>query len=180
VSTFATPYPAVYAGISNLQVYAGNTRARIDVVVTECQYCWGHDGEGNYADNYFSHAMLRTVGIYDSSVGLAEKSSGFLLQNNIFEHLDERMPDHSMISRTLRCIDIDSHREVFSRVVGLLAERGVLKEAAVGYERVDLAGERRAQLLRFPYDTNCKAMSQVPGVWYWLGFSPHSRQYSLF
>jgi hypothetical protein len=100
VSTFATLYPAVHAGISNLQVYAGNTRARTDVVVTECQYCRVHNGEGNYAENYFSHAMPRTAGTYDSCVGLAEKSSGFLLQNNIFGRLDERMPDHSTISRT--------------------------------------------------------------------------------
>jgi hypothetical protein len=98
-----------------LQVYPGIKRARTDLVVTECQYCWVHDGGGSYADNYFSHAMLRTAGTYDSSVALAEKSSGFLLQNNIFERLDERTPDHSTISRTRRCIDIDTHRE-FSRV----------------------------------------------------------------
>jgi hypothetical protein len=90
----------VYAGISNLQVYAGSTRARTDVVVTERLYCWVLDGEGNYADDYFSHAMPRTAGTYDSCVGLAEKSSGFLLQNNIFGRLDERMPDRSTISRT--------------------------------------------------------------------------------
>jgi hypothetical protein len=68
----------------------------------------------------------------DSCVGLAEKSSGFRLQNNIFGRLDKRMPNHSTISRTRRCIDINTHREVFSRVVGPLAERGVLKGAAVG------------------------------------------------
>jgi hypothetical protein len=56
---------------------------------------------------------------------------GFLLQDNIFERLDDRTPDHSTISRTRRCVDIDTHREVFSRVVGLLAERGLLKGAAV-------------------------------------------------
>jgi transposase len=53
------------------------------------------------------------------------------LQDNIFERLDDRTPDHSTISRTRRCVDIDTHREVFSRVVGLLAERGLLKGAAV-------------------------------------------------
>src|SRR6266550_2478118 len=36
-------------------------------------------------------------------------------------------PDHSTISRTRRLIDIDTHREVFSWVLGLLVERGLLK-----------------------------------------------------
>ena len=41
--------------------------------------------------------------------------------------LDENTPDHSTISRTRRLIDVDTHREVFSWVLGLLADRGLLK-----------------------------------------------------
>src|SRR5208282_4148132 len=43
--------------------------------------------------------------------------------------LDEQTPDHSTISRTRRLIDIDRHREVFAWVLGLLAERGLLKDS---------------------------------------------------
>src|SRR6267154_2389925 len=41
--------------------------------------------------------------------------------------LDEYTPDHSTISRTRRLIDLDTHREVFAWVLGVLADRGLLK-----------------------------------------------------
>jgi transposase len=40
--------------------------------------------------------------------------------------LDEYTPDHSTISRTRRLIDLDTHREVFSWVLGVLADRGLV------------------------------------------------------
>ena len=43
--------------------------------------------------------------------------------------LDENTPDHSTISRTRRLIDVETHREVFSWVLGVLADRGLLKTA---------------------------------------------------
>src|SRR6202521_652513 len=48
--------------------------------------------------------------------------------------LDERTPDPSTISRTRRLIDIEPHRAGFSWVLGLLAERGLLKGQGVGIE----------------------------------------------
>jgi transposase len=39
--------------------------------------------------------------------------------------LDESTPDHSTISRTRRLIDLDTHREVFAWVLGVLADRGL-------------------------------------------------------
>jgi transposase len=41
--------------------------------------------------------------------------------------LDESTPDHSTISRTRRLIAVDTHREVFSWVLGVLADHGLLK-----------------------------------------------------
>jgi hypothetical protein len=41
--------------------------------------------------------------------------------------LDEYPPDHSTISRTRRRFDLDTHREVFGWVLGVLADRGLLK-----------------------------------------------------
>ena len=41
--------------------------------------------------------------------------------------LDEYPPDHSTISRTRRLIDVETHREVFTWVLGVLADRGLLK-----------------------------------------------------
>jgi hypothetical protein len=44
--------------------------------------------------------------------------------------LDEYTPDHSTISRTRRLIDLDTHREVFGWVLGVLAESGVAERPA--------------------------------------------------
>src|SRR6267154_2707221 len=41
--------------------------------------------------------------------------------------LDEYTPDHSTISRTRRLIDLDTHRDVFRWVLGVLADHGLLK-----------------------------------------------------
>ena len=41
--------------------------------------------------------------------------------------LDEYTPDHSTISRTRRLIDVDTHREVFTWVLGVLADHGLLQ-----------------------------------------------------
>src|SRR5467141_2920260 len=45
--------------------------------------------------------------------------------------LDEYTPDHSTISRTRRLIDLDTHREVFRWVLGVLADRGLLQGARI-------------------------------------------------
>src|SRR5207245_929121 len=48
--------------------------------------------------------------------------------------LDEYTPDHSTISRTRRLIDVDTHREVFVWVLGVLADRGLLRgQRIAGY-----------------------------------------------
>jgi transposase len=52
--------------------------------------------------------------------------------------LNERTPDHSTISRTRRLIDIDTHREAFAWVLGLLAERGLLKGQRMGIDATTL------------------------------------------
>ena len=56
--------------------------------------------------------------------------------------LDEYTPDHSTISRTRRLIDLDTHREVFGWVLGVLADRGLLKGKRSGDRRDDAGGQR--------------------------------------
>jgi transposase len=41
--------------------------------------------------------------------------------------LNEAPPDHSTISRTCRLIDLETHRQVFTWVLKVLAEAGLLK-----------------------------------------------------
>ena len=52
--------------------------------------------------------------------------------------LDEYTPDHSTISRTRRRIDLDTHREVFGWVLGVLADRGLLKGQRIAIDATTL------------------------------------------
>ncbi len=52
--------------------------------------------------------------------------------------LNEKTADHSTLSRTRRLIDIETHREVFTWVLGLLAERGLLKGKRIGIDATTL------------------------------------------
>jgi transposase len=52
--------------------------------------------------------------------------------------LEESPPDHSTISRTRRLIDVETHQEVFSWVLRLLAEKGLLKGQTLGIDATTL------------------------------------------
>jgi len=52
--------------------------------------------------------------------------------------LDEYTPDHSTISRTRRLIDVDTHREVFGWVLGVLADRGLLQGQRIAIDATTL------------------------------------------
>src|ERR1700694_1602332 len=51
---------------------------------------------------------------------------------------EESAPDHSTISRTRRLIDVETHREVFTWVLGVLAEKGLLKGKTLGIDATTL------------------------------------------
>ena len=52
--------------------------------------------------------------------------------------LDEYTPDHSTISRTRRLIDVDTHREVFTWVLGVLADHGLLQGQRIAIDATTL------------------------------------------
>src|SRR3974390_1144221 len=52
--------------------------------------------------------------------------------------LDENTPDHSTISPTPRLIALDTHREVFAWVLGVLADRGLLKGQRIAIDATTL------------------------------------------
>jgi transposase len=52
--------------------------------------------------------------------------------------LDENTPDHSTISRTRRLIDVNTHREVFAWVLGVLADHGLLKGQRIAIDATTL------------------------------------------
>jgi len=52
--------------------------------------------------------------------------------------LTERTPDHSTISRTRRLMDVETHGQVFSWVLGLLADRGLIEGKRIGIDATTL------------------------------------------
>jgi transposase len=88
---------------------------------------------------YFRALLVGYFEGIDSERGIAWRVADSLaLRRFLRIGLDERTPDHSTISRTRRLIDIDTHGEVFSWVLGLLAERGLLKGQRMGIDATTL------------------------------------------
>ena len=52
--------------------------------------------------------------------------------------LDENTPDHTTISRTRRLIDVETHGEVFGWVLGVLADRGLVKGKRIAIDATTL------------------------------------------
>jgi transposase len=92
-----------------------------------------------------------TPGIYFRSLMIgyfegieAERGIAWRLQDSLSLRrflgigLDEDTPDHSTISRTRRLIDLETHRQVFSWVLGLLADRALLAGKRIGIDATTL------------------------------------------
>src|SRR3989338_95349 len=63
--------------------------------------------------------------------------------------LDEAPPDHSTISRTRRLIDVETHREVFTWMLEVIAKKGLLKGKTLGIDATTLeANEALRSIVR--------------------------------
>jgi transposase len=88
---------------------------------------------------YFRSLLIGYFEGIDSERGIAWRVADSLALRQFLQiGLDERTPDHSTISRTRRLIDLETHRKVFSWVLGLLADRGLLKGKIVGVDGTTL------------------------------------------
>jgi len=75
----------------------------------------------------------------DSERGIAWRMADSLaLRRFVGILLEEKTPDHSTISRTRRLIDLETHREVFAWVLGVLADRGLLKGKRIAIDATTL------------------------------------------
>jgi transposase len=52
--------------------------------------------------------------------------------------LEKSAPDHTTISRTRRLVDVETHREVFAWILGLLADAGLVKGKQIGIDATTL------------------------------------------
>jgi len=88
---------------------------------------------------YFRSLLLGYFEGIDSERGIAWRLADSLgLRRFVGIALDEYTPDHSTISRTRRLIDLDTHREVFSWVLSMLADRGLLKGKRIAIDATTL------------------------------------------
>jgi transposase len=75
----------------------------------------------------------------DSERGIAWRLADSLaLRQFVRIGITESTPDHATVSRTRRLIDLETHGEVFGWVLGLLADRGLLKGKRVGVDATTL------------------------------------------
>jgi transposase len=88
---------------------------------------------------YFRALLIGYFEGIDGERGIAWRLADSLaLRRFVGIALDEYTPDHSTISRTRRLIDLDTHREVFGWVLGVLADCGLLKGQRVAIDATTL------------------------------------------
>src|SRR5438128_471480 len=88
---------------------------------------------------YFRLLLIGYFEGIDSERGMAWRANDSLaLRRFLRVGLEESPPDRSTISRTRRLIDVETHREVFTWVSGVLAEKGLLKGQTLGIDATTL------------------------------------------
>src|SRR5918996_1256022 len=124
---------------------------RLNELLDQEQFDWFAEAECArfYADKngrpslppgtYFRLLLIGYFEGIDSERGIAWRAADSLgLRQFLRIGLDEDTPDHSTISRTRRLIDVETHRKVFLWVLGVLADRGLLKGKTVGVDATTL------------------------------------------
>src|ERR1700740_527978 len=88
---------------------------------------------------YFRLLLLGYFEGIDSERGIAWRCGDSLaIRAFVGIPLDESAPDHSTISRTRRLVDLETHREVFAWILGLLADAGLVKGKRIGIDATTL------------------------------------------
>jgi transposase len=88
---------------------------------------------------YFRLLLVGYFEGLDSERGMAWRAADSLgLRRFLRIGLEEMTPDHSTISRTRRLIDVETHREVFTWALGVIAEKGLLQGKTLGIDATTL------------------------------------------
>jgi transposase len=88
---------------------------------------------------YFRLLLIGYFEGIDAERGIAWRANDSLaLRRFLRVGLDETPPDHSTISRTRRLIDVETHREVFTWVLEVLAAKGLLTGETLGVDATTL------------------------------------------
>lgn len=88
---------------------------------------------------YFRTLLIGYFEGLDSERGIGWRIAESLsLRRFLSIELDEATPDHSTISRTRRLIDVETHRQVFTWVLQLIAKAGLLQGGTIGVNATTL------------------------------------------
>ena len=88
---------------------------------------------------YFRMLLIGYFEGIDSERGIAWRCADSLsLRRFLGYALDKGTPDHSSMSRTRRLIDLETHQEVFTFMLKLLAENGLLDGKTIGVDATTL------------------------------------------
>ncbi len=88
---------------------------------------------------YFRLLLMGYFEGLDSERGMAWRAADSLaLRSFLRIGLEEAPPDHSTVSRTRRLIDVETHREVFTWALGVIAEKGLLQGKTLGIDATTL------------------------------------------
>ena len=89
--------------------------------------------------SYFRCLLIGYFEGIDSERGIAWRlADSISLRRFLAIELDESTPDHSTISRTRRLIDVETHRQVFTWVLQLLAQQDLLKGVTMAVDATTL------------------------------------------
>lgn len=88
---------------------------------------------------YFRLLLVGYFEGIDSERGIAWRAGDSLsIREFVGIPLNQGAPDHTTISRTRRLIDLETHRQVFAWVLGLLADAGLVKGKQIGIDATTL------------------------------------------
>lgn len=88
---------------------------------------------------YFRMLMVGYFEGLDSERGIAWRCADSLSLRNFLGYvLTQKTPDHTTVSRTRRLLDIETHERIFSWVLKVLAEQGLIDGKTVGVDATTL------------------------------------------
>jgi transposase len=119
---------------------------------------------------YFRLLLVGYFEGIDSERGISWRAGDSLsIREFVGIPLNQGGPDHTTISRTRRLIDVETHRQVFAWVLGLLADAGLVKGKRIGIDATTLeANAALRSIVRRDnvesYEEFLKGLAQQSGI----------------
>jgi len=119
---------------------------------------------------YFRLLLVGYFEGIDSERGISWRAGDSLsIREFVGIRLNQGGPDHTTISRTRRLIDVETHRQVFTWVLGLLTDAGLVKGKRIGIDATTLeANAALRSIVRRDngesYEEFLKGLAQESGI----------------